>query len=162
MTAVTPSQTVGPFFEIALTGYLRPELVAPGSPGAIRIRGRVVDGAGDPVPDGMIELWQGGEPGRFGRSGTDADGWFEFVAAKPEAAGGRAPHLDVSVFARGLLKRLVTRIYFDDEEAANASDPVFTSVPAPQRDTLVARAEDGGYRFDIRLQGDGETAFFEL
>ena len=160
----TPSQTVGPYFAVALTGYIGPELVPRDTPGAITIRGRVTDGAGDPVPDSMVEIWQAGPDGGFsgfGRCGTDDDGRFEFVTLKP-GGGEQAPHIDVSVFARGLLKRLVTRVYFPDEEEANAADPVLSSVPADEREALVARSEAGALRFDIRLQGEGETVFFEL
>jgi protocatechuate 3,4-dioxygenase alpha subunit len=162
MAEKTPSQTVGPYFGIALPGYIGQELVLPDTAGAVRIRGRVVDGAGDVVPDAMVEIWQAGEPRGFGRCGTDGNGAFEFVTVKPGGFAGQAPHMDVSVFARGLLKRLVTRIYFDDEESANAVDPVLSAVPAAERGTLVARAEDGGYCFDIHLQGDEQTTFFEL
>ena len=162
MAAKTPSQTVGPYFAVALTGYIGPEVVPPETPGAIRIQGRVVDGAGAVVPDAMVEIWQAGEPGGFGRCGTDDAGRFEFVTVKPDPVGDQAPHVDVSVFARGLLKRLVTRMYFADEQAANAGDPLLSTVPEDGRTTLLARPEDGGYRFDIRLQGEGETTFFEL
>ena len=123
----TASQTVGPFFSFALLELVRPELVPPETPGSIRIEGTVLDGAGAPVDDAMVEIWQADAGGRFGRCGTDAEGRFWFVITKPGVvpdADGRpqAPHLDVSVFARGLLKRLVTRIYFPDEEAADAVD----------------------------------------
>ena len=183
--APTASQTVGPYFGFALLDGFGSELVRPDAPGAIRIRGRVLDGAGDPVPDAMVELWQAGSAGRyadpvdartdlaldegftgFGRCGTDPEGRFEFVTVKPGPVPGpagrpQAPHIDVSVFARGLLKRLVTRIYFPDEEAANGADPVLSSIPdADARETLVAQQEDGFLRFDVRLQGDRETVFF--
>lgn len=182
---VTPSQTVGPYFAFGLTiGNFPPELVSPDVPGAIRIRGQVIDGAGDGVPDAMVEIWQASATGRyahpadtrgelpleegftgFGRSGTVDDGWFEFVTVKPgsvPAPDGRpqAPHIVVGVFARGTLKRLVTRLYFPDEEAANAADPVFSELAESEQATLVARPENGHLRFDIRLQGEGETTFF--
>lgn len=162
----TASQTVGPFFSFALLELVRPELVPPETPGSIRIEGTVLDGAGAPVDDAMVEIWQADAGGRFGRCGTDAEGRFWFVITKPGVvpdADGRpqAPHLDVSVFARGLLKRLVTRIYFPDEEAANAVDPVLSALPsADDRATLVAVPSGDVLRFDIRLQGERETVFF--
>jgi protocatechuate 3,4-dioxygenase alpha subunit len=184
---LTPSQTVGPFLRIGLLAeLLGPELVSPDDPRAIRIRGQLLDGAGVSVPDGLIEIWQANAAGRyahpgdtrteaaleegftgFGRSGTEDDGWFEFVTLKPgpvPAANGRpqAPHVAVSVFARGLLKRLVTRIYFPDEGTANAADPILSTLDPESRETLVARDEDGPLRFDIRLQGERQTAFFAV
>jgi protocatechuate 3,4-dioxygenase, alpha subunit len=174
----TPSQTIGPFFHDALLDEDRSALVAPDHPRAIRIEGTVYDGAGDPVPDAMVEIWQADPAGRydhpdedfsgFGRSDTVDGGSFSFVTVKPGPVPGpdgetQAPHVMVSVFARGLLKRLVTRIYFPDEGAANASDPVLSSIEDPEhRGTLVARDEGGALRFDIRLQGKNQTAFFEL
>jgi protocatechuate 3,4-dioxygenase alpha subunit len=146
----------------------------------------VYDGAGDPVPDHLIETWQAdpngrfcdlhgyGEPSRlegfrgFARCGEeDGDGSFEVVTVKPgrvPAADGtlQAPHIDVSVFARGMLNRCVTRIYFGDEDAANENDPVLRTVPAERRQTLIAEPDGDGYRFDIRLQGPGETVFFDI
>jgi protocatechuate 3,4-dioxygenase alpha subunit len=183
VTDPTASQTVGPFFSFALLDLIRPELVPPGTPGAVRIEGVVLDGEGAPVDDAMVEIWQADATGRyvqvagpapegtftgFGRCGTDADGRFWFLTIKPgpvAAPDGRqqAPHLAVSVFARGLLKRLVTRIYFPDEEAANAACPVLSSLPSEgDRATLVAVPSGGVLRFDIRLQGDRETVFFAL
>lgn len=178
---ITPSQTVGPFFHDALLAEDRTRLVDEDYPGAIRLRGTVYDGAGEPVPDAMLELWQADPEGRygrteerfsgFGRCGTDAAGSFEFVTVKPGRVpdpGGKeqAPHVLVSVFARGLLKRLVTRIYFPDEEAANAADPVLSEVGENLRSTLIARPENGVLRFDVRLQdgpaGEPETVFFDV
>lgn len=168
MTEVTPSQTVGPFLHIALPWADGPFAASPDSPDAIAVEGRVTDGAGQPVPDGMVETWQTGADGHrgFGRCPTDADGWYRIVTVRPPAQPDRdgateAPHIDVSVFARGLLRRLVTRIYFPDA-TENATDPVLATVPADRRNTLVARQVDGGYRFDIVLQGDGETVFFDV
>ena len=177
----TPSQTIGPFFHDALLGEDRSELVPPDHPRAVRIDGTIFDGAGKPVPDAMIEIWQADESGRyagpaddpatfsgFGRTGTEADGRFSFVTVKPGPLPGpdgstQAPHVMVSVFARGLLKRLITRIYFPDEGGSNARDPLLSSIGDPQlRETLVARDEGGALRFDVRLQGDDQTAFFEL
>jgi protocatechuate 3,4-dioxygenase alpha subunit len=184
--ATTPSQTVGPYFAIALPWPEGPNAVAQDTPGALRISGNVYDGAGEPVPDHLIETWQADPDGRFAdlhdygerselagfrgftRCGAeDGDGSFEIVTVKPgpvPAVGGamQAPHIDVTVFARGMLNRCVTRIYFADEAEANAADPVLARVPADRRETLIASSVDGGYRFDIRLQGPGETVFFAI
>jgi protocatechuate 3,4-dioxygenase alpha subunit len=164
MPDTTPPQTVGPFFAIGLPWPDGPEVVARGSEGAIALRGSVYDGEGAPVPDALIETWQAPGPGLrgFGRCPTDGEGLWEIVTRKPAAAGGEAPHIAVAVFARGLLHRLATRIYFADEPDANAADPVLGALAGDRRATLVAAAENGGYRFDIHLQGDRETAFFEL
>ena len=150
MSGRTPSLTVGPFFAIGLCREAQNEVV-PG--GDVRIVGRVLDGAGDPVPDAVVELWQQGEEGtQWGRCGTDAEGRFEFVTACP--AHGVA---DVIVFARGLLKHLVTRCYFPD-----ASDDVLEALEPGDRETLVAREEEGVLRWDVRLQGDEQTVFFAV
>ncbi len=184
---VTPSQTSGPYLSIGLLRELVPAaLVDPGDPRAIRIRGRLLDGAGDGVPDGMIEIWQANTAGRyahpaddrtelaledgflgFGRSGTVRAGAFEFVTVKPgpvawPGGGLQAPHLAVGVFARGLLKRVVTRLYFPDEVEANDADPVLSGLQPGRRESLVAIADDGALRFDIRLQGPQETTFFAV
>jgi protocatechuate 3,4-dioxygenase alpha subunit len=159
----TPSQTVGPFFSIGLPWPEGP--VAADGPEAFTISGVVYDGEGAPIPDALVETWQGGErPGvrGFARAPTDDDGRYAIRTVKPAAADGQAPHLDVSLFCRGLLHRVVTRIYFADEGSANAADPTLARVPADRRDTLLAAATDDGYRFDIHLQGDGETVFFDL
>jgi protocatechuate 3,4-dioxygenase alpha subunit len=182
----TPSQTVGPYFAIGLPWDAGPSAVAPGTPGTIRIVGMVIDGAGAPVPDHLLETWQADPEGRFAdlhayggpsqlpgfrgfaRCGAeDGDGTFEVVTVKPGSVPGpgdviQAPHIDVSLFARGMLHRLVTRIYFADEEAANALDPVLAAVPADRRQTLLAVPAGNDYRFDIRLQGEGETVFFAV
>ena len=184
MALPTPSQTIGPFLHIQLPYEGEEQLVAPDDPDALRLRGTVIDGNGDPVDDALIEIWQANRAGRyahpedqredlpleegfggFGRCATDAEGRFEFITVKPGSVpspeGKQAPHIDVSVFARGLLKRLVTRIYFPDEAEANEADPVLSSIEdSAERGTLVAEPEDGALRFDIHLQGDGETAFF--
>jgi protocatechuate 3,4-dioxygenase, alpha subunit len=207
--ATTPSQTIGPFFSHALPWPDGPFVVPEGTPGAVRISGRVLDGAGEPVPDAMIETWQAdpdgrfahpddprgerGEPGTgppenhggvlgtpgtgppespafrgFGRCHTDDAGRYQIVTVKPgplptPGGGVEAPHLDVSVFARGLGHRLVTRVYFPDEAEANAADPVLSSLPDPAaRATLVATADGDGLRFDVHLQGAGETVFFDV
>ena len=192
-SALTGSQTVGPFFRF---GLVRPELERMWRPGVlgthIRLVGRVTDGKGTPVPDAMIEIWQADADGHyahpadrragkrervflgFGRSGTDGDGMFHFDTIKPGPVPGRgnatqAPHLEVSVFARGLLDRLITRVYFPDEPL-NDQDPVLGSIPDKTvRRTLIARLDGDAaetdavptYVFDIRLQGEGETAFFD-
>jgi protocatechuate 3,4-dioxygenase alpha subunit len=154
---LTPSQTVGPFLHIGLPNAA--EAVPAGSPGSVRVYGRVLDGAGEPVPDALVEFWEAG--GLFARSDTLGEG-FDVVVSKPAPLEGQAPHFAISVVARGLLKRVVTRMYFPDESTANAADPVLMGVPEARRATLVAAREgDGSLRFDIRLQGDGETVFFE-
>jgi len=182
----TPSQTVGPFLSIVLPWADGPDIVRPGTPGAITVAGRLTDGGGEPVPDGLVEIWQADPHGRFehpddprgpqaypgfrgfGRCPTDATGRFAFHTLKPgplpDGAGSlEAPHLDVSVFARGLLNRVVTRMYFPDEAAANASDPVLRDIEPGRVRLLTAVAQaDGSLRFDIRLQGDDETPFFEI
>jgi len=167
--APTPSQTVGPFFWLGLCERPSSELVAPAEPGALRIAGRVLDGAGEPVPDSMVEIWQADADGVYrpdfgwGRCGTDPDGRYSFLTVKPGPVEGQAPHLVVLVFARGLLKPVLTRMYFPDEEAANAADPVLAALPGPdERATLIASAEDGDLRFDMRLQGNRQTTFFAL
>jgi protocatechuate 3,4-dioxygenase alpha subunit len=184
--ATTPSQTVGPYFAIGLPWPEGPHAMQDGTPGAITITGTVYDGAGDPVPDHLIETWQADPEGRFadlrGHGGSselagfrgfarygveDGDGTFAIVTVKPGAVpapDGRlqAPHIDMSLFARGMLNRCVTRIYFGDEEQANASDPVLARVPEQRRQTLIAQPTADGYTFDIRLQGPGETVFFAI
>ena len=183
---ITPSQTVGPFFSHALPWTDGARVVPAGTEGAIWLRGRVFDGNGDLVPDAMIETWQADPDGRFdhpdapagerrfpgfrgfGRSHTVVPaGEYGVLTLKPgrvdDGEGGlQAPHVDVSVFARGLLDRVVTRIYFADEAEANAEDPVLRALPEDRRGTLVAQPTDDGYRLDVHLQGDGETVFFAL
>jgi protocatechuate 3,4-dioxygenase alpha subunit len=172
---LTGSQTVGLLTQAETAGE------------AIRIEGRVVDGDGLPIPDAMIEIWQANAHGRynhpadtgareldpeflgFGRSGTDEDGRYWFETVKPGAVPfdsqqWQAPHICVTIFARGLLNHLVTRLYFADE-AANALDLVLNAVPRDRQATLVATREQGEavvYRFDIVLQGANETAFFNV
>ena len=184
---LTPSQTAGPFFSIGLLrAPMLAELVPAGTPGAIRVHGVVFDGAGEPVTDALVELWQADPAGRypagaagagaagaggfsgFGRSGTAAGGRFDFLTVKPGRVAGpagtlQAPHLSVGIFARGLLRRLATRLYFPDEEAANAEDPLLGGLAPAARATLVAEpAGEGSIRLDIRLQGPGQTTFFAL
>jgi protocatechuate 3,4-dioxygenase alpha subunit len=169
MRPLTPSQTVGPFFSHALPWPEGPHAAPADAPGAFWLRGRVLDGAGEPVPDALVESWQAGPDGirGFARCPTDQTGRWAVRTVKPgpvPGPGGRpqAPHLDLSVFARGLLDRVVTRVYFADEPAANAADPVLAMVAEPDRDTLLARPAGDGYAFDIRLQGDHETVFFAI
>jgi protocatechuate 3,4-dioxygenase alpha subunit len=188
MPGQTPSQTVGPFFHFSLCRPGAETLVGPDTKGErLEIVGRVLDGDGAPVPDALIEIWQANADGRyahpdddqakpldpafrgFGRCASDADGRFRFATIRPGRVPGRgntlqAPHVNVGLFARGLLRRLVTRIYFDDTPE-NAEDPVLALVPDPaRRATLLAKRVAGDtpvYRFDIVLQGRGETVFFE-
>jgi protocatechuate 3,4-dioxygenase alpha subunit len=206
----TPSQTVGPFFHYGLPWKggadlvgksdmgARPDLFPEGhyvlnlsSPSgvprgeAIDLRGRVLDGRGDAVPDAMLELWQANAAGRyaspldsrdevsldphfigFGRAATGADGEFHFRTIRPGRVPGpdgglQAPHIALSVFGRGLLKRLATRVYFADC-AENAADPILMSVPPERRSTLIAERRGNDWWLDIVLQGTGETVFFAL
>jgi protocatechuate 3,4-dioxygenase alpha subunit len=155
----TPSQTVGPFFGVGFTDAN--VLVAPDDARARRLDGRVLDGAGVPVPDAVVEVFA--PDVGFGRSVTDDDGRYWFIIAEPDARDGQAPHLEVSVFARGLLQRVATRLYFPEQDAANSVDPVLRSIDDERvRSTLVAAAVGDGVQFDIHLQGPEETAFFEL
>jgi protocatechuate 3,4-dioxygenase, alpha subunit len=175
----TPSQTVGPFLGIALPWTDGSDLVADGTPNAIVISGHVTDGAGESVPDALIEIWQADPDGRFphaddprgsigydglrpfGRCPTDETGRFWFRTLKPGRVDeAQAPHIDVTVLARGLLKHLVTRIYFPDEMAANAADPVLRELDDRDRALLIATQDGDELRFDIRLQGGDETPFF--
>lgn len=189
----TPSQTVGPFLHVGLApaDYKFRELFTPtvadaGIPGThIRIKGRILDGDGHVAPDALVEIWQADHQGRyahpadgrpltsnsfrgFGRCPTDKAGGYAFSTIKPGSVPGpggttQAPHINVGVLSRGLLKRLFTRIYFDGDPA-NASDPILALVPPDRRDTLMAKpdpAKPGLYRFDIRLQGADETVFFD-
>ncbi|RPH46110.1 MAG: protocatechuate 3,4-dioxygenase subunit alpha [Burkholderiales bacterium] len=190
----TPSQTVGPFFAYGLVptqygypfrslfGGVLAEARTPGLP--IVLTGRVLDANGAPIGDALIEIQHADARGRhprsraeveesgfrgFGRVGTGTlpDGGYAFRTIKPGATpDGQAPHIDVIVSMRGLLSHAFTRVYFDDEAAANAADPVLASVPAERRGTLLARRSDlpGGtvYRFDIRMQGEDETVFFDV
>jgi protocatechuate 3,4-dioxygenase alpha subunit len=183
----TPSQTIGPFYHFSLPFPGGERLIQPDDPDAVRIAGTVYDGAGEPVTDAMVESWQANRAGRyahpeddrddlpleegftgFGRCPTDGDGRYEFVTVKPGSVPGpegrtQAPHIDVLIFARGLLRQLVTRIYFPDEEEANAADPVLSSIEDSElRQTLVATDEGSALCFDIYLQGENQTAFFEI
>lgn len=166
------SQTVGPFFRIGLEHLM--DRAPAGRSGVIVIRGKVLDRDGAPVPDAMIEFWTAafagtpdtdGSPVGFRRVGTDVDGAFSVSIPRPPAlvapdGSTQAPHLLALVFARGLLRHLVTRVYFEDE-AANVSDSVLLSVPADRRNTLTAARQGADeFRWDVRLQGPDETVFF--
>jgi protocatechuate 3,4-dioxygenase alpha subunit len=170
---------VGPFFSIGLGWPDGPLVVPEGTPGAFRLSGRLLDGAGEPVPDALVETWQAGPDGTFappgqpapfrgfGRCPTDAEGRFFVLTVKPgpvpHPGGGRqAPHLDLAVFARGLLRQAVTRAYFADEAAANAADPVLAALPEAARATLLAAPVGGGYHLDLHLQGEHATVFFDV
>jgi protocatechuate 3,4-dioxygenase alpha subunit len=182
---LTPSATVGPYLAIGLTWPDGIWAATEGAEGGFWIRGRVFDGAGDPVPDAMIETWQADPDGGFpspedprgaasypgfrgyARAQTSTGGYEVFTLKPgrlPDGEGGlQAPHIDVSLFARGLLDRVVTRIYFADEAAANAEDLVLRSLPDDDaRRTLLATPSDDGYRLDFYLQGDRETVFFAV
>jgi protocatechuate 3,4-dioxygenase alpha subunit len=180
----TPSATVGPYLAIGLTWPDGVWAAAEGTEGGFWIRGRVVDGAGAVVPDAMVETWQADPDGGFPspddpRGAASYPGFRGYARAQtlsgefavftvkpgrlPDGEGGlQAPHIDVSLFARGLLDRVVTRIYFADEAEANAEDAVLRTVPDDRRDTLLATPTEDGYRFDIDLQGERETVFFAV
>ncbi|MEU1048575.1 protocatechuate 3,4-dioxygenase subunit alpha [Streptomyces sp. NPDC005897] len=186
----TPSHTVGPFYGYALPFRGGEDIAPAGHPDAVTVHGYVYDGEGDPLPDALLELWgpdaegnvptadgsmrrdpaSGGFLGRngveftgFGRIQTDANGHWYARTLRPGARGRSAPYLSVCVFARGLLVHLFTRIYLPGDAAVLAADPLLSRVPAERRDTLIA-ADEGRdtYRFDIRLQGEGETVFLEF
>ena len=185
MPTLTPSQTVGPFFGILAPARGRVRLRSDGCAGVpIEVAGCVRDGTGRAVPDALLEIWQADAAGRcrhpedprrgaadpsfagFGRVHTDDAGRFAVETVKPGRVPGpgrlQAPHLLVGLFARGLLTRLVTRIYFDDEPS-NAGDPILARVPPDRRPTLVAASQGGrSYRFDVALQGPDETVFFDV
>jgi protocatechuate 3,4-dioxygenase alpha subunit len=172
-----PGQTVGPFFHLGLPYAGGGDLVPPGHPDAIRLHGLVLDGAGAPVPDAVLELWQTDPAGQvmqvpgslrrdgwtftgWGRTATDADGRYRFSTLEPGAAEpGRLPFFAVTVFARGLLDRLFTRAYLPAADDVLATDPLLAVLPPDRRDTLITTREDRGLRFDIHLQGEGETVF---
>jgi protocatechuate 3,4-dioxygenase alpha subunit len=179
----TPGQTVGPFFAIGLPYSGGSDLIAPDDPRAFRLHGYLYDGAGDPIPDGHIEIWQADERGEipqipgslrrdgrtftgFGRAATAADGHFAFHTLLPgsaAAAPDSAPFIAVAVFSRGLNDRLYTRIYLPHYAAHNAADPFLASLSEDERDTLIAVQEDERVlRHDIRLQGERETVFLDF
>lgn len=183
----TTSQTVGPYFHIGLAWQFQEDLTAPGVAGErVEIEGRVLDADGNPVNDAMVEIWQANSHGKYnhpddvqqkplepqffgyGRVPTDENGRFHFVTIKPGPVPGpdgklQAPHIAVSVFSRGLLRRLVSRIYFPDEPG-NASDPVMDLVPPSRRHTLIANkgTRDGLLMWNVILQGPNETVFFDI
>jgi protocatechuate 3,4-dioxygenase alpha subunit len=190
MKKQTPSQTVGPFYSMGLTSRVMNVLAGDSTDGQrIRVEGQVFDGDGQPIPDVMVEIWQANAYGRYnhpddkqekpldrsftgwGRSGTDEKSFYRFETIKPGPVPGandsvQAPHISVVVFARGMLSHAYTRMYFADE-TANASDPVLNSIKnKARRETLIADREDKNgkavYRFDIRLQGENETVFFDV
>lgn len=167
--APTPGQTVGPFFAFGLEYDGDNALVPPGHPEAVVLHGRVLDGAGEPVPDALVELWQADPRGRtsrqpgslrrdgstfsgWGRCGTDEEGRYTFTTLHPGA-----PFFAIAVFARGLMHRLLTRAYLPEA----ADDPFLASIEEQRRSTLVVAADDHGYVFDIRLQGEGETVYLD-
>ena len=173
--APTPGQTVGPFFGYTLPFPGGPDLVPPDHPGAVRVHGRVLDGHGDAVPDAILEIWQAGADGRvlprpgslardgwvftgWGRAGTDNAGGYSFTTLRPGSpAPGRRPFIALTVFARGLLNHLSTRIYLPDVGAGD--DALLALLPDERRRRLIAEEDTGGLRFDVILQGAGETPF---
>ena len=173
----TPGQTVGPFFGFALPYDGGADLVPPGHADAIQLHGQVLDGAGEPVPDALLELWQPDgdgaiprQPGSlrrekdvftgWGRAATDEAGRFRFTTVTPApTAPGHGSFFALTVFARGLLDRLFTRAYVPTDSSEQSTDPLLASLPPERRATLMAAPDEGGYRFDIRLQGDDETVF---
>jgi len=173
----TAGQTVGPFFHDALPYPGDSELVPPGRADAVRFHGMVVDGAGNPVPDALIEIWQTDTEGRivqepgslrrdgftftgWGRTATDAAGHYSFSTVRPgPAAPGAASFVAVTVFARGLLNRLFTRAYLPGDLDALAADPLLAELDPDRRSTLMVAEDAAGLRFDLRLQGVGETVF---
>lgn len=169
----TASQTAGPYVEIGTTWNANGLLVGADSEGAMTLSGTVLDSRGEPVTDAMLEFFQVDPSGRFasgegwrgfGRSLTLNAGRYSLTTLKPgpvrQDEAVEAPHISVSVFCRGLLQRLVTHIYFDDEQAANGADPCFSRLDPERQRRLLARSEPGGYRFDIVLRGEEETPFF--
>jgi len=167
----TPGQTVGPFFHYALPYADGGNLVPPGSAGAIRLHGRVYDGAGVGVPDALLEIWQPDPEGNvvqrpgslrrdgwtftgWGRAETDATGYYSFSTLRP---GGRDPFFAVTVFARGLTNRLFTRAYLPE-----ADNQFLAGLEPERRETLIAAADEHGFVFDVRLQGDRETVFLSF
>lgn len=183
MSKQTPSQTVGPYFAYGLAaqqyGYPHSQVVdgamAPETARRVRIVGRVFDGEGALIPDALIEVWQADAAGRYGAdgfgfgrhgTGTDPQGRFIFDTIKPGASAGQAPFLTLVVLMRGLLTHVYTRLYFSDEAAANAADPTLATVPAERRRTLIAHRQETSqgvvYQFDIHMQGEDETVFFDL
>ena len=180
MSGLTPSQTVGPYFKIGLDWPQAHRLITADTVGeAVVVSGRVLDGDGQGVPDALVEIWQADAAGVYhsaaheagfrglGRCASDGTGRYRFETVKPGQVRGRtsarqAPHINLAVFARGLLTHLYTRIYFADEGALNDADEVLACVPPTRRATLLAQRDGDHYVFDIKLQGDDETVFFAL
>ena len=164
--AITPSQTVGPFFRVCLAADAEHGQLLTGETPRITLAVRVVDGGGAAVDDALVEIWQtapDGGPCAFGRLATSDTGWCEFETTRPPVPFAGAAHINVCLFARGLLHHLFTRIYFDGDERLS-NDPVLALVPEARRPTLAAHADPttpGRWIFDIRLQGDHETVFFD-
>src|SRR5690554_961170 len=176
----TAGQTVGPFFGYALPYEGGEELVPGHHPGAIRLSGTVYDGAGEPIPDALVELWQTDASGEvptargslnrdgysftgFGRSATSREGGYSFTTIEPGAVGDAAPFFAVIVFARGLLDKLHSRIYLPGNDKGLARDPLLASLPAERQATLIAsRQPDGSLHHDIHLQGEQETVFLDF
>ena len=175
MLPATTSQTVGPYFAIGLNLLLTSDVAGPGE--RFTLEGRVLDANRNPIPDALVETWQADATGKyptegdtfrgFGRIATDANGTFRLTSIKPGPVPGphgtlQAPHLEVSIFMRGLLIRLTTRVYFPDEPA-NATDPILNLVPAARRGTIIAnKTESGTFHWDVLMQGDDETVFFDI
>jgi protocatechuate 3,4-dioxygenase alpha subunit len=177
----TPGQTIGPFYGYALPYEKDNELLAPGSPGSIRLQGAIYDGTGEPIPDAILEIWQPDAEGNivtrtgslvrdgytftgWGRSSAGYSGVYTFTTVNPgPTKPGAAPFIAVVLFARGLTNRLFTRVYLPENEEALASDPLLGSLDPERRQTLIARRDpDGGLTWDIRLQGEGETVFLDF
>lgn len=166
-TILTPSQTSGPLFGFSLLGIPVSDAVDPSEQGAINIRGRIFDGQGKPLLlEALVELWSDGQAAR---ARTSKDGYFCVTMRKPASSNTvgvvqAAAALNVQLFARGLSRHLVTRLYFPDEQAANEADPILALVEPSRRQTLIAKSgdESGTLYFDIHLQGENETVFFEI
>ncbi|KAE8765609.1 protocatechuate 3,4-dioxygenase subunit alpha [Georgenia thermotolerans] len=182
---ITPSQAVGPYSGIALPYEAGPDVAGPRRPGVLSLAVTVYDGAGQPLPDALVEIWQPDETGHFtvgggiytpvapdgfrgfGRAASGPDGTCEFRTVKPGAVitvdgAPQAPCIALTLFAGGVLKMLVTRVYFADEEVANSTDTLLMALPEERRRTLLAHPVEGGYRFDVHLQGPDETVFFDV
>ncbi|MGO2327242.1 protocatechuate 3,4-dioxygenase subunit alpha [Glutamicibacter arilaitensis] len=174
----TPGQTIGPFYGYALPFEKDNELVSQANPHSVRLHGVITDGKGEIIPDALLEIWQADEHGNvvsrdgslvrdgytftgWGRVAVDNAGHYTFTTVNPGATeAGKAPFIMLTVFARGLLNRLFTRIYLPEDTEALAADPLLASLSEAERSTLIATREaDGSLRFDIRLQGENETVF---
>jgi protocatechuate 3,4-dioxygenase alpha subunit len=171
----TPAQTIGPFFGFALPSADGPDLLPPGHPDAVQLTGQVLDGDGAPVPDALLEIWQVDATGKvprrpgsrprdpygftgWGRAATDREGWYRFTTVRPGAVDGGVPFIAMTVFARGLLRHLFTRVYLP----GTADDRLLSSLPVERRSTLIATSDGPRLRFDVRLQGADETVFLRF